>query len=348
MRVFITGGSGLIGRRMIGLLTDRGTECVVLSRRAAELRINSSFKGVEIVQGDPTVESGWDKAIDGCDAVVNLVGHNIFADRWTADVKRKIRDSRVISTENVVAAMKRCASPPKTLVSGSAIGYYGFHGDEELTEKDPCGSDFMALICKEWEDAARRAEGFGVRTASVRTGVVLAKGEGALGVMTPIFRLLGGSPVGGGKSPFSPASGKQWFSWIHLDDIVGIFIHALDRADASGPINGTAPVPVTNADFSRALTETLRRLAPTFGTSLLWPRYIPIGPPDFMMGLILGEVAQVIAKGQKVLPKRARELGYTFKFSQVEAALTNLFTPPVASSSKIAGEKAAAGEPVAV
>ena len=159
MRVFITGGTGLIGRHLVKRLVERGDHPVILSRQADKARRNPAMRGIEVVQGDPTVPGGWDAAVDGCDAVVNLVGHNLFADRWTAEVKRKIRDSRVYGTENVVAAIARAKGRPKVLVQASAIGYYGPHGDEELTESSPSGSDFMAVVCREWEDAARPRRG---------------------------------------------------------------------------------------------------------------------------------------------------------------------------------------------
>jgi uncharacterized protein (TIGR01777 family) len=325
MRVFITGGTGLIGRRLVQRLVERGDHPVILSRRADQARHNPALRGSEIIQGDPAVPGGWEVSVDGCDAVVNLVGHNVFSGRWNAEEKRRIRDSRVYGTENVVAAIGKARQQPKVLVQASAIGYYGPHGDEELTESSPSGTDFMAVVCREWEDAAHPAESFGTRVARVRTGVVLAKGEGALGVMAPIFKLAGGSPVGSGGNPLSPASGRQWMSWIHLDDIVGIFLLGLDNPEVQGPINGTAPQPARNADFSRALAQALRWKG-------IWPPYLPFGPPDLMLGLVLGPVAQVITKGQKVLPVRAQSLGYSFRFPELAGALRNVFAKPSASA----------------
>jgi len=320
MRVFITGGTGLIGRRLVARLVERGDHPVLLSRRADKARIRPDLRGVEVIQGDPTLVGGWELAVDGCDAVVNLAGHNIFAERWNADVKRRVRDSRLYGTENVVAAMGKAARSPKVLVQASAIGYYGPCGDEELTEASPPGSDFMAEVCRAWEDAARTAETFNARVARVRIGVVLAKGEGALGVMVPIFKRGAASPIGSGPKRWKPGLGKQWFSWIHHEDVVGILLLALDNPSASGPINGTAPNPVRNAEFSYALARALR--------GWFWPRYLPFGPPDVMLGLILGEVAQVIATGQRVLPARALELGYAFRFPDVAQALSELFPRP--------------------
>jgi uncharacterized protein (TIGR01777 family) len=317
MRVLITGGSGLIGRHLVRRLVERGDQPLILSRRSDEIRRDPALRGVSVVQGDPSSSGRWESALEGCDAVVNLVGHNIFAERWNAQVKRKIRDSRVYSTENVVAAIGKANQRPKVLVQGSAIGYYGPHGDEDLTEDSPSGSDFMAVVCREWEEASQPAEALGVRVARIRTGVVLAKGEGALGVMTPIFRWLplGSAPVGNGGGLLKPAGGRQWMSWIHIDDIVGIFLLALDQPEAHGPINGTAPNPVRNADFSKALARAL------------WRPYIPIGPPDAMLELVLGEVAQVVTKGQKVLPAKAQSLGYAFRHPDLAGALRAALAP---------------------
>ncbi len=319
MRVFLTGGTGLIGRQLVRSLIDRGDQPVILTRHADKARLKPSLKGAEIVQGDPNVNGNWDRAVDGCDAVINLAGHNIFAQRWNAEVKQTIRDSRVHATENVVGAISRATAPPKVLVQASAIGYYGTHGDEELTESSPPGDDFMAHVCREWEDAAKPVESLGARLATIRTGIVLAKGEGALGTMTPIFKLGPGTPVGNEGKLLSPAKGRQWMSWIHLDDIVGIYLLALDKPEATGPINGTAPNPRRNVEFSRILSKTLwKPYAP-------WRVFLPFGPPDLMLQLALGEVAEVVTKGQKVLPKRARELGYTFRFSHLEDALRSIF-----------------------
>ena len=332
MRVFITGGTGTIGRRLARRLIERGDHPVVLSRRADKARLDPSMRGIDIVQGDPTVAGGWDGAVDGSDAAVNLAGHNIFAGRWNAEVKRKIRDSRVDATENLVAAFAKASERPKVLVNASAIGYYGPRGDEELTESAPPGDDLMARVCRDWEDAAVAAEPLGVRVARVRIGVVLARGESALGVMTPIFRLGGASPIGGGGS-LKPGTGQQWMSWVHIDDLVGILLLALDNPEAKGPINGTAPHPVRNAEFSRELARALR-----VG---FWPPFLPIGPPDALLNLVLGEVAQVITKGQRVLPAQAEALGYRFQFPTLEGALRELFATSKPASPE--PEPAAAG-----
>lgn len=332
MRVFLTGGTGLIGRGIVRRLLERGDEPIVLSRRADAVRREPAMRPVRVIQGDPSSRGNWEEALDGCDAVINLVGYNLFAKRWSAKVKRTIRDSRVYSTENVVRAIQRAHNPPKVLVQASAIGYYGPHGDEELTEECPSGSDFMAVVCREWEEAAAPAAALGVRLATIRTGVVLAKGEGALGAMTPLYQLFfGAAPVGNGGKGFSPASGDQWMSWIHIDDIVGVYLLALDNADAHGPINGTSPNPVRHHDFGKALAR------------VLWRPFLPFGPPDAMLELMLGEVADVVTKGQRVLPKKAQALGYRFQYAEILAALQAVFAKPPAPPRAHTPTAAAAG-----
>lgn len=330
MRVFVTGGTGLIGRHLVMRLRERGDTPVVLTRHIDNARRRDELRGVELVQGDPMVAGPWQDYVSGCDAVVNLAGHNIFQGRWNADNKRLIRDSRVYGTGNVLAAIARAEQRPATLVQGSAIGYYGAHDDEELDESAPSGSDYLAVVCREWEEAARPAVDLGVRLATVRIGVVLAKGEGALGTMTPLFKFAPGTPVGNGGSLFVPASGRQWMSWIHLSDIVGILLLALDNPAAHGAINGTSPNPVRNADFARTLSSVLRTPL-TF-----WRFFVPIGPPDPLLRLVLGEVADVIVKGQRVLPVRAQQLGYTFSYPNLNDALRQIFgvsaQAPAASS----------------
>jgi uncharacterized protein (TIGR01777 family) len=314
MRVFVTGGTGLIGGRLVRRLVDRGDHPVVLSRRADQARLRPSSAGSEIIQGDPSVPGGWEAAIEGCDAVVNLVGHNLFAQRWDREVKRTLRDSRVHATENVVAALRGAAVRPRVLVQASAIGYYGPCGDEVLTETSASGNDFMAAICRDWEAAAQPAAALGVRLATVRTGVVLARGAGMLGALEPVYKWIpfGAAPVGSGGR-LRPGRGQQWLSWIHLDDIAGIFLLALDNEQAAGPINGTSPQPVRHADFSRAMSRAVRRL------------FVPMGPPDFVLKTLLGEVAEVVTTGQRVLPAVAERLGYSFQFPALDRALAELF-----------------------
>jgi uncharacterized protein (TIGR01777 family) len=272
----------------------------------------------QIIAGDPTSPGRWQEEVDGCDVVVNVAGHNIFAERWNAAVKRKIRDSRVHSAENLVAAIKQARSRPKAYIQGSAIGFYGPQRDQEIIETSPSGTDFLAVVCRECEEVSHSLETLGVRRSMVRTGIVLAPGAGALKIMTPIFKLGPGLPIGSGGGLF--ASGQQWMSWIHIDDIAGIFQFAVENDTVTGPINGTAPNPVRNAEFSKTFSEVLRtRLTP-------WRVFVPMGPPDQALKLVLGEVATVVTTGQRVLPAKALALGYRFKYSQLGEALRAIFT----------------------
>jgi uncharacterized protein (TIGR01777 family) len=299
MRVFITGGTGLIGVRLVRAIRKRGDEVVVLSRQADAWR--HVGLDVEIVAGDPTSTGPWQERAAGCDAVVNLAGAGIFDRRWNAGYKNLIRDSRLRATENVVAALSE-QSNAKVLVSGSAIGFYGPHGDQELDESSPAGDDFMAKICVDWEAAAKAAESAGVRVALLRTGIVLDRRGGALKQLLTPFQWGLGGPV---------ASGRQYMSWIHHADEVGIILLALDHSEAYGPINGTAYGPVTNKEFAKALGRALGR-----------PAFLPT--PAFGMRLILGEVAEVVTTGQRVLPRRAEALGYQFHYPDIDAALRQI------------------------
>jgi len=305
MRVFITGGTGLIGTRLVPRLKERGDSVALLTRRPGAAREKFGSE-VTIVEGDPMKASDWADALADCDGVIHLAGEGIFARRWNDEFKALLKDSRVRSTQNVVQALARkpttATGTPKVLVNASAIGFYGPHGDEELTEQSPPGNDFLAQLTVAWEDAARKAEPSGIRVAMVRVGVVLDREGGALAKMLTPFKLGAGGPVG---------SGKQWMSWIHQADMVGILLLALDHADARGPVNGTAPNPVTNKEFGKALGRALHR-----------PSFMPT--PAFALRLMMGEVAEVVTAGQRVLPRRALELGYQFRFANIDEALKDV------------------------
>jgi uncharacterized protein len=302
MRVFVMGGTGLVGTRLIGKLRDRGDQVMLLTRRAAVAR-DKFGEGVTVVEGDPMTAGPWMDRVEECDGVINLVGEGVFNRRWNEEFKKLLYDSRVKSTDHVVQALVRKprtnAGEPKVLVNASAIGYYGSRGDEELTEESTQGDDVLARLCVDWEKAARAAESDGVRVAVVRVGVVLDRTGGALKQMVTPFKMFIGGPIG---------SGKQWMSWIHHEDVVGIFLLGLDHAEARGPLNGTAPNPVTNKVFSKALGGALGR-----------PSFMPT--PKFGLRVMLGEVAGVVAGSQRVLPKKPLALGYAFRFPEVDAAL---------------------------
>jgi len=327
MRIFLTGGTGMIGHRLVSRLKDRSDDVVIVSRSADETRRKPEFRGVQVVPGDPTKPGPWQDEVNGTDAVVNLAGHNVFADRWSGEVRAKIRDSRVYGTENLVEAVRKAPIKPTVFVQGSAIGYYGHpEGDAELTEAGPSGADFLAVVCRELEQAAAPIMAMGLRLATIRTGVVLGRGQGALGAMVPVFKWGGASPVGSGKSWFLPGRGNHWLSWIHLDDIVGLFLVAIDNPDAAGPINGTAPRPARNVDFSRALAKALHR------------PFLPVGPPDVLLSILLGGVSEAVTKGQRVIPARASELGYRFEHPDLLEAIRSALNAPDPTAGRAAPE----------
>ncbi|HTU89288.1 MAG TPA: TIGR01777 family oxidoreductase [Gemmataceae bacterium] len=305
MRIFLTGATGLVGRRIVRRLHERGDQVVILTRRAGHAR-ELFGNNAAIVEGDPMRSGPWMETVADCDAVVHLVGENVFARRWNADFKKLLRDSRILSTQNIVEALRqrplRADGQAKALVNASAIGYYGPHGDEELSEDSSPGSDFLAQLCVEWEQAARTAESAGVRVAWVRVGVVLDKEGGALAKLLTTFRLGAGGPVAGGR---------QWMSWIHYVDLVSLFLFAVDNAQVRGALNGTAPNPVSNREFSKTLGRVLHR-----------PSFVPT--PALALRVALGEVANVITTGQRVLPKRPLELGCSFQYPALEAALAHI------------------------
>jgi uncharacterized protein (TIGR01777 family) len=305
MRVFVTGATGLIGTRVTRKLLDRGDTPVVLTRRPEAAR-EKFASPAEVVKGDPVQRGEWMDAVDSCDAVIHLAGENVFARRWGAEFKKLLRDSRIFSTRHVVEALKskplRDDGQPRVLINASAIGYYGPHDDEELTEDSPPGQDFLAQLCVDWEKEALSVLGAGVRCVTVRVGVVLDREGGALAKMLTPFKLFVGGKVAGGR---------QWMSWIHHEDMAGIFLHPLDNPGVTGALNGTAPNPVTNKTFSKALGRALHR-----------PSIFPT--PGFMLRLMLGEVASVVTTGQKVIPRRTLDSGYNYKFTDLDLALQDI------------------------
>jgi uncharacterized protein (TIGR01777 family) len=295
MRITITGATGLIGRRLVRELQGRGDEVTVLSRNAAKAR---DALGVEAHDWDPMAGPAPTAALEGRDAVVHLAGENV-AQRWTDDAKRRILESRETGTRNLVAGIAAAEPRPRVLVSSSAVGYYGPHGTEPLPEDTPAGDDFLARVCVAWEREAQRAQERGLRVVLVRNGVVLDESGGALAKMLPFFKLGVGGPVAGGK---------QHLPWVHADDVVGIAIAALDGEAWTGPVNGTAPEPVTNATFSKALGRALHR-----------PALAPV--PGFAVRLLYGEMAEMVTKGQNAVPRRAQQLGYRHRHPDLDEAL---------------------------
>jgi hypothetical protein len=295
MRVTVTGATGRIGERLVGALRERGDDVTVLSRDPDRAR---AALGVDAVAWQPESEPAPAAALAGRDAVVHLAGEDV-AQRWNDDAKRRLRSSRELGTRNLVAGIAAAEPRPKALVSASAVGYYGARGDEPVPESEPPGSDFLAGVCVAWEREAEAAAELGLRVVRVRTGVVLDRGGGALAKMLPFFRLGIGGPVAGGS---------QYMPWIHVDDVVGIYLAALDGEGWEGPVNASAPEPVTNKTFSRALGRALRR-----------PALAPV--PALAIRALYGEMAEIVTKGQRVLPRRAQALGYAFAHPDLDEAL---------------------------
>ncbi|HEX7181984.1 MAG TPA: TIGR01777 family oxidoreductase [Thermoanaerobaculia bacterium] len=300
MRVVITGGTGLIGGELARELGVAGHDVVVLTRNLG--KTSPLPPGVQAVQWDGRTSEGWRKLLGGDTAIVHLAGESIATGRWSADKKRRIRDSRVESGRAVAQAIREVSDKPKVLLQGSAVGWYGDRGDELLGEDSSPGTGFLADVCKEWEASTAEVEALGVRRALLRTGVVLARQGGALPPITLPFRLMAGGPIG---------DGRQWFPWIHLADEVGAIRFLLEREDARGPFNLAAPNPVTNLELTRLLGRVLRR-----------PSFLPA--PGFALRLALGEKADMLLQGQRAVPARLLELGYVFRYPDPEAALRNL------------------------
>ncbi len=305
MQVFITGGTGLIGSRLVRRLMERRDRPVVLTRRQSTAE-KLFGKSCRIVEGDSMKAGPWQEIAAECDATINLAGENLFNHRWDDQFKALMSESRLQTTAHVVEALgrkpRREDGTPKVLANASAVGIYGPHGDEESTEESPPASDYLAQLCDQWEKAAKGVEASGVRCAIVRIGVVLAKEGGALKQLWTPFSLGMGGPVG---------DGRQWMSWIHHEDLIGVLLLALDNNVAVGPLNATAPNPVTNRDFATA-----------FGKALHRPSFLPT--PRFMLRAMLGESADIVTTGQRVLPKKTTALGYLYKFPTIDAALADI------------------------
>lgn len=298
--VVIAGGSGFLGRPLAQALTQDGHEVVVLTRKPSP-----TLDGLRAIEWTPDGSVGpWASVVSGAAALVNLAGESIAAKRWTARQKQRIRDSRVLATRSLAGAIDRADSPPPVFVSGSATGYYGPRGDEMVTEEHAAGTDFLARVAAAWEAEATSVHAR-TRVVCVRTGLVLARDGGALPKMLPPFWIGAGGAVG---------SGRQYWPWIHRQDWIDLVRVAIRNPAVSGPLNATAPSPVTNAEFARTLGQAIRR-----------PAFLPA--PAFALKLLLGEMAEaLLLSGQRAIPAKAERLGYTFTFKRLDDALRSLFT----------------------
>src|SRR5262245_34933166 len=304
MRVVVAGGTGFLGAPLVSSLARDGHEVVVLTRGSHGAR-GSQPANVSFLPWTPNGEAGsWKSAIDGAGAVVNLAGESIAGKRWSAEQKQRILDSRVRATRSLVAAIRQAATPPAVLVSGSAVGYYGPLGDQIVAEDSRPGSDFLAKVCVEWEREAAAA-GDRTRLVCVRTGIVLEKDGGALPEMLPPFKFFVGGPVG---------TGRQYWPWIHRDDWLALVRWSIATPAVSGALNATAPNPVTNAEFAHALGRAMHR-----------PAFMPA--PGFALRIMLGEMADgLLLSGQRAVPAKATQAGFTFKYARVEDALGAIFS----------------------
>ena len=322
MRIVIAGGTGFLGSPLAETYAEEGHDVRVLTRSLppgdSRHDPGTGVPGVTRVGWRPDALAqqtggagiGSDAAagslagvIDGADAVVNLAGESIADGRWTPPRKALLRDSRIVATRALVAAIGAARTPPRVLVSGSGVNYYGARGDEPLAEEAPPGSDFLATLCVDWEQEAQRAAASGTRVAVLRTGIVLERSGGALAKMITAFKLFAGGPI---------ASGRQYMSWIHRRDWLEMVRWIVETPEVAGPVNATAPHPVTNRHFARALGRALRR-----------PALVPT--PAFALKIAFGETAYMLITGQRVVPARARALGFHFRYPEVEQAFRGIF-----------------------
>jgi uncharacterized protein (TIGR01777 family) len=296
MKLIVTGASGFIGTALCRQLLQQGHVLVLFTRGSPR----DSASGVRRwLHWTPGTLRDWDAELDGADGVINLAGEPIADKNWSAAQRRRLEKSRVDSTNVLVQACAKAKQKPKFLINASAVGYYGPHGDEIITEEAPPGTDFLSLLCRNWEEEATKAEELGLRVVRLRTGIVLGPGGGALSKIVPQFKWFVGGPLG---------SGKQWMSWIHLEDQVRLIIHIVNDSQACGPINATAPNPVQNKQFSRVLGGVLHR-----------PSWLPT--PSFVLRVGFGEMADILLTGQRVVPAAAQKLGFEFRYPELRQAL---------------------------
>lgn len=303
-RVIVTGGTGFIGRVLCRLLVGKGYEVIVLSRNPA--RVDAVLgNGVKGWQWDARTADGWADAADGAYGIVNLAGDSIASGKWTTDKKRRILESRLNAGQAVREAIERVDNRPAVVIQASAIGYYGDGGDEVLNERCPRGSGFLAEVAERWEETTKGIQSLGVRHVVIRTAIVLGKGGGFLRNVIPPFKMFLGGPSG---------SGRQWVSWIHIEDEAGAVAFLLEREDLDGIFNLSSPNPTRNRDFYRSLGRAIKRPS--------WLR-----APGLLLRMLLGEMAEeLILAGQRVLPERLLESGYEFRYPDLDPAFQEIFT----------------------
>lgn len=300
-KIVITGATGLIGKKLASALIQRGDEIIIFSRNTEKAKsiIPNAKKFVKWDYKKPDV---WQNKLEDSDAVIHLAGINLFAKRWDDKFKKEIVESRQVSTKNLVTAIKSCNKKPEVFISASGVGYYGDSDDSLLNENSDAGNDFLSEVCKVWEDESKQVESVGVRSVQVRTGLVLSKDDGALKQMLPPFKFFIGGPLG---------NGKQWSSWLHIDDIVGIYLYSLDNSQIKGAVNAASPNPVKMEKFANILGKVLHR-----------PSLFSV--PKFALRLMVGEAADVVVASQRINVDKILNSGYNFKFYNLEDALKDL------------------------
>lgn len=298
-KILLTGATGLIGKKIAGKLIDRGDKVIIFSRSADKAK--KIIPGAaEYVEWNYRKEN-WQIYLEGLDAVIHLAGENVMAKRWNREHKASILNSRVEPTRALVSAIGKASLKPKVFVSASAVGYYG-NSELPVNEESLPGKDFLAEVVNAWEAETKKADRYNVRRINIRIGIVLDKNEGALAQMITPFKYFVGGPIG---------SGNQWFPWIHIDDVAGIFLYALDNENVEGAVNCVSPNPVTMNQFAEAIGKILKR-----------PSLLRV--PEFILRMILGESSSVVTGGSKVSSSKIISCGYKFKYNDVEEALNNL------------------------
>ena len=298
MKILVTGATGFVGQRVVKQLLEGGHEVVVLTRNVAKGAVTLGSHCKFFLWSDYKTTPPRE-AFENVEGIINLMGEGIAEKRWNEGQKKKIYDSRIIATSQLIEAIKGLEKKPSVFVSASAVGIYGDRGNEEISESSSLADDFLARVCQDWEAEANKAKALALRVVIVRTGVVLGKNGGALKKMLPIFKLGGGGPVG---------SGKQFMSWIHVDDLAAMYIEAVKNPGLQGIFNGTAPYPATSKEFARQLGKTLHR-----------PAFAPA--PSFALKLVFGEMSQVLLDGQKVIPAKFQEKNFNFRYPTLDQAL---------------------------
>jgi len=298
MKVGLMGGTGFVGASLLNQLVAKGYKIVLLTRDKKKA-IHLESQTIQVVQWQADDLDSWKESIEGCDAIINLAGEGIAAKRWTKQQKEKIKTSRIQSTRSLVRVIESLKQKPPVLVNASAIGYYGDVPEGDVTESHPKGESYLSDVCEGWEKEAEKAQDFGVRVVMLRIGIVLGKKGGALKRMLPPFQFFIGGPLG---------TGKQWFPWVHRDDVIGAILFSLTNEKVEGRVNMTAPESLRMKEFCHVLGKVLHR-----------PSSLPV--PTFALKLLAGDMSEMLITGQKVVPKKLQEYGYTFKYPQCEEAL---------------------------